>query len=486
MSITAFIIITTVLLISIGINLFLFLHSRKTTRSEANLETEPSLPSEAPEIEITEEFAKAFDLIENRGENALITGKAGTGKSTFLEYFIKNTKKRTVVLAPTGIAAMNVGGMTIHSFFHFPIRPITIDDLKKYSDDPVYLNLDCIVIDEISMVRADLLDAIHGALMVRRWNKKPFGGVQIVLIGDLYQLPPVVADKEVSKKFSSYYSSRWFFEAKIFESVTLHVVELTRVFRQKDALFIEILDRIRKRKLTLQDLTLINQQCIPGHKLDFSKDNLPIILTPTNRNAKGINNYKLRKLPGKEYSYEAKIIGEFPEKSLPTERNLRLKIGAQVMFIKNNFNRNWVNGTIGVIEELDHNSIKVNIENPEGESYSYLVEKETWEVYKYQYNYDNHQLNAEVIGQFIQYPLKLAWAITIHKSQGLTFDQLILDLDWGAFDSGQVYVALSRSTSLSGLQLKMPIKYGDIRVDPHVAKFYQSLREGNPHFPIIE
>lgn len=427
------------------------------------------------ELDFNEDFKRAYDLMENSNRFVFITGKAGTGKSTLLKYFVRSTSKKVVLLAPTGVAALNIGGVTIHSFFKFPPRPITDADIRSYPELEIYKIIETIVIDEISMVRADLLDAIDKFMRLNgKYPLKPFGGAQVIFFGDLYQLSPIVANEEEARLFGTYYESPWFFDSKIIQQIDMEIIELSKVYRQKDESFINILDAIRTNNFDNSTLAIINEQYTT-----HIRDDDVITLTCTNGRAKGINFRKLSQLPPPEYEYLGTIEGEFPIKTLPTDIELRLRKDAQVMFIKNDLHKRWVNGTIGKISNLDDKSVRVEtISN--GNPYVYEVEQETWEILKYKFNPETRSINTEVVGSFKQYPLKLAWAVTIHKSQGLTFKNLIIDFERGAFAYGQAYVALSRCTSLEGITLKQPIKPSDIKVDLVVNRYFDGIQLARP------
>lgn len=421
------------------------------------------------EIELNDNFRCALSMIED-GSSIFITGKAGTGKSTLLRYFIDNTKKNVAVLAPTGIAALNVGGQTIHSFFKFPPKAITVDDIKKLPDSELYKRIDAIVIDEISMVRADLLDGID--LFLRTNGKKssePFGGTQMIFFGDLFQLPPVVIEKEEHLFFADQYESPFFFSAHVYDSFEIPVIELGKVYRQSDQYFIEILDSIRHDQLDEQKLSILNMRVDPT----FQPGDSCITLTPTNRLADQINLTRLSQIPHPEFTYSGVIEGNFPEKRLPTLMTLSLKEEAQVMFVKNDINRRWVNGTIGKIAGLGTNWINVAVIE-DGHKYIHSVQQEHWEILKYKYDPVQGKLITDVTGSFKQYPLKLAWAITIHKSQGLTFDRVFINFYGGTFAHGQAYVALSRCRTLEGIRLKQRFCPSNIQLDNRVQKFFET------------
>jgi ATP-dependent exoDNAse (exonuclease V) alpha subunit len=416
-------------------------------------------------IELNEEFKRALDLMERTKKHIFITGKAGTGKSTLLEYFRNITKKKIVVLAPTGVAALNVSGQTIHSFFKF--KPdITYEKVKKLKDK-IYKEIDTIVIDEISMVRADLLDCVDRALQLANENSEPFGGKQMIFFGDLYQLPPVAKSNE-KIIFKDKYETVYFFSAEVMNRINLEVIELQKVYRQKDEKFIELLNSVRFNTIDDEKLELLNERYNPDFKL--GKKDFYIYLTPRNDYAQNINQEFLNKLSGRVYSFEAEIYGEFDENDFPNDEILYLKKGAQVMFLNNDSKGRWVNGTVGIVKDIDVDNevIYVNLIN---ERKTVEVERLKWQVFNYIYNQEKKVIETEVVGYFIQFPIKLAWAITIHKSQGKTFDNVIIDLKGGIFAPGQLYVALSRCRTLEGIILKQKIKKSHIFNDWKIVKF---------------
>lgn len=425
-------------------------------------------------IDLNKKFLQALEWIEKSDQNIFVTGRAGTGKSTLLRYFREHTKKNIAVLAPTGVAAVNIRGQTIHSFFRF--KPdITVSKIqKKYrkiKNGDLYKKLDAIVIDEISMVRADLLDCVDAFLRLHGKQKQtPFGGIQMIFIGDLYQLPPVVpaAEKEI---FQAHYASPYFFDAHGFKQAPFQFIELEKIYRQSDPAFIEILNGIRNRSVTDGQLEKLNSRHQPHFKR--SQNGFYIHLTTTNAKAKQINLEEMAKRKGKVFEYEGRIRGEFDEKAFPTELHLKLKIGAQVMLVNNDSFGRWINGTVGEImgveydEEIEGDVILVKLAGGDVVD----VSPNTWEMFRFRYDTAKKSIESETTGSFTQYPIMLAWAITIHKSQGKTFERTIIDLERGTFAHGQTYVALSRCTSLEGMILTTPIKKGHILMDWRVVKF---------------
>lgn len=422
--------------------------------------------------ELNKQFKKALDVVEKTNRSVFITGKAGTGKSTLLEYFCGQTKKAVVVLAPTGVAAVNVKGETIHSFFKF--RPdITLQDAKRIAEKArrnktrknLFDKLETIIIDEVSMVRADLLDCADVFLKTVFKNKLPFGGKQMVFIGDLYQLPPVVIgrDREV---FKTQYDSCYFFSAKVMADLKMEIIELEKVYRQSDKKFIDILNSIRNNTVEDNHLKILNKRFQRNINIkSFEKGQ--IYLTTTNRLAEEINKINLEKLPTKKYILEGEIEGKFDRKYLTTNLILEIKNGAQVMLLNNDSQNRWINGTIGEVLGFADDEIKIKLQNGK----TVFVSQYEWEIIETYFNKDSKMLEKRILGSFIQYPLKLAWAITVHKSQGKTFDKAIIDLSSGIFACGQTYVALSRCRTLEGIILKKEITKSNVFTDWKVVRY---------------
>ena len=428
------------------------------------------------------EFQDALQLITHTRQSVFLTGKAGTGKSTFLKYICNHTKKKYVVLAPTGIAAINAGGVTLHSFFKLPFRPMLPDDpdlslshgrifeFFKYPKEKrkIIAEVDLIIIDEISMVRADIIDCVDRILRVYSGNMRlPFGGKQLLFVGDVFQLEPVVPSDQ-KEILSLFYASPFFFSARVFKDINLVPIELQKVYRQTDSVFINILDRIRNNAARKQELDTLNGRYFPS--FEPQNEDMYITLATRRDQVDFINEKKLAELPGEEYVSVGKIEGDFPESSLPTQLNLSIKEQAQVIFIDNDYERRWVNGTIGMVSGIDENgNVYVLLES----GVEHLVEPTSWRNYKYKYNEKEKRIEEEIVGTFEQLPIRLAWAITVHKSQGLTFSRVVVDLTGGVFAGGQTYVALSRCTSLEGLVLKSTISSRDIFIRKEIVEFSQ-------------
>lgn len=428
------------------------------------------------------EFQDALKLIQYTRQSVFLTGKAGTGKSTFLKYVCEITKKKHIVLAPTGIAAINAGGSTLHSFFKLPFYPLLPDDpnfsLKggklhsflKYTSAHRKLikEVELVIIDEISMVRADIIDSIDKILRVYSQNmREPFGGKQILLVGDVYQLEPVLKNDE-REIINRFYPTPYFFSARVFNEIELVSIELTKVYRQTDKVFVNVLDHIRTNTAGAADLQLLNTRY--NTQIKENESDMYITLATRRDTVDFINEKKLAELPGDSTIFTGEIKGEFPENSLPTQMELEVKPGAQIIFIKNDYERRWVNGTIGTIAGIDEDETLYVI-TEDGKEVD--VKKDSWRNIRYRYNDKEKKIEEEELGVFIQYPIRLAWAITIHKSQGLTFSRVVVDFTGGVFAGGQVYVALSRCTSLDGIQLKKQITRGDIFVRPEIVSFAQ-------------
>ena len=419
---------------------------------------------------------QAYKLVAETNESFFLTGKAGTGKTTFLKTIQTLTSKQFIIVAPTGIAAIVAGGVTIHSFFGFDMGVLGPKDYgTKFSDEKIELieTCDTIIIDEVSMVRCDIIDAIDRTLRLIMASNLPFGGKQMIFSGDMFQLPPVLTAGAQTDAMIEYYGTQepFFFKAHVFRHMNLPTIEFVKVYRQEDKAFLSILNDIRVGNCTNEDLYELNRQC---SKIPNASD-LVITLTPYRVSAQQINDEQLALLGTEMRTYKGQISGKFgkPDKdgnvkedNLPAPFELNLKVGAQVMFTKNDIKQKWVNGTLGTVFELTEDCVKVKI----GEKIE-EIEPSIWESYEYDFDKKNKKLNKSVAGTFVQYPLKLAWAITIHKSQGLTFDKMILNLSKGTFAAGQLYVALSRVRSLDGLYLSRPITSNEVRCNNEVMRF---------------
>jgi len=425
------------------------------------------------QIEVTEQFRQVIDLVETENRNVFITGRAGTGKSTLLRYLRSITYKKAVVLAPTGVSALNVQGQTIHSFFRF--KPdITLDKVRKIvrkDSNNIYQKLDTIIIDEVSMVRADLLDCVDRFLRLNCNRGSPFAGKQMLFFGDPYQLPPVITPAE-EKIFKGRYSTGYFFSASVMQEISFEVLELDRIFRQSDEGFITILNSIRNNTVTDELLEQLNTRYMPQFEPD--EDSFFISLTTRNDRALQINENRLSRLSGNEYAFSAEIKGKFEKTTYPTDEVLRLKEGAQVMMLTNDPQKRWVNGSIGKIERIIPESETIIIQLHGGKVID--VTPYEWDIFRYIYDEDADRIETEQMGSFKQFPLRLSWAVTVHKAQGKTFDNVIFDIGYGAFTPGQVYVGLSRCASLDGLILKKKIRKRDIFIDSNVVNFMDSFK----------
>jgi len=430
------------------------------------------------------EFQDAWSVIRKTNRSVFLTGKAGTGKSTFLKYICANTHKKHVVLAPTGIAAVNVGGQTMHSFFKIPFKPLLPDDpdianitrlrkMLRYTKEKVKLlrELDLIIIDEISMVRADVIDFVDRVLRVYSGNmREPFGGKQLLLVGDIFQLEPVVTH-DMRDILRRYYNNFFFFNARAFSLVNLVSIELRKIYRQNDNEFISLLDRVRINRATSTDIARLNQRCNPDYQ--ELNDTFAITLATRRDTVDSINDEHMQALKTSEYTYEGVIEGEFPDNSLPTAKNLVLKEGAQVIFIRNDKEGRWYNGTLAKVTRLNSEQVYVTLEDGE----VMHVMPEVWENMQYSYNEKEKKVEEKVLGTFMQIPIKPAWALTVHKSQGLTFNHVVIDFVGGAFTGGQTYVALSRCTSMEGITLLKPLSERDIIVNMAVVDFSRHFND---------
>ncbi len=418
------------------------------------------------EFALSAEQAAVFELIENTRENIFVTGRAGTGKSTLLNHLSWNTDKQVVIAAPTGVAALNVGGQTIHSLFRLPIGVIADHAIDQVPELRRLLNtIDTLVIDEVSMVNADLMDAMDRSLrMARQKPSTAFGGVQVVLFGDPYQLAPVPGDADERAYFADQYRSMWFFDAKVWTETELRIFELTTIHRQHEADFKFMLNAVRHGLVTAEIAGRLNEAGARPAPTDGT-----ITLATRNDTVNRINAAALARLPGAVKTAKAEVTGEFGGRSYPADESLQLKVGARVMFLRNDSvgegGQRWVNGTVGTVTKIA-STVFVEVD---GEVHE--VQPAIWEKFKYTYSASTKTLRKDIVAEFTQFPLRLAWAVTIHKSQGKTYDRAIVDLGSGTFSAGQTYVALSRLTRLEGLYLSRPLRPGDIRVDDDVRRF---------------
>ena len=431
---------------------------------------------------------KALQIIQFTRRSLFLTGKAGTGKSTFMRHIAATIKKKHIILAPTGIAAINAGGSTLHSFFKLPFHPLlpndkrystrNIRDTLKYNGEKNKLlrEVELIIIDEISMVRADIIDFIDKVLRIYNRNmREPFGGKQLLLVGDIYQLEPVIKEEE-RQLLRPFYPSNFFFDAQVFREMQLIAVELTKVYRQRDAQFIALLDHIRTSHVSDSDLRLLNAQV--NAEIGAEAGRLPITLSGRRDTVDYINEKQLNTLPDQPTIFYGHIEGEFPESSLPTPMELEVKTGAQVLFIKNDKERRWVNGTLGTIIGFgDEEDGIIYVRTEDGRDFD--VQREIWSNVRYIFNEKEQKIEEEEIGSYQQFPLRLAWAITVHKSQGLTFNNVKIDFTGGVFAGGQTYVALSRCTSLQGISLQEPIRRENIFVRTEVTNFARNYNNLN-------
>jgi len=412
-------------------------------------------------ITLSSEQLAVFETIEGTRNHVFVTGRAGTGKSTLLNHLAWHTDKQIVICAPTGVAALNVGGQTIHSLFRLPIGIVADHEIEQPGDVRRLLNvIDTVVIDEISMVNADVMDAIDRSLRQARGRSEPFGGVQMIMFGDPYQLAPVPGDSDERAFFADRYNSMWFFDAAVWSFAQLTMVELKEIHRQSDNRFTEMLQAVRHGQVTAEIARDLNDAGSRPAPNDGT-----ITLATRNDAVRRINAAALVRLPGRVRMARAEIDGDFGRSAFPADHSLELKIGAQVMFLRNDADQRWVNGTIGTVTRVD-STVFVKVGDQVHE-----VDPVTWEKYRYSYGAETKKLAKEVVAEFTQFPLRLAWAVTIHKSQGKTYDSAIVDLGAWVFSPGQTYVALSRIRSLDGLYLTRPLVPRDIRVDAHVVQF---------------
>jgi ATP-dependent exoDNAse (exonuclease V) alpha subunit len=426
---------------------------------------------------LDKEQKKLFEIMEESNENMYITGRAGTGKSFLLQFFKENTQKEIAVVAPTGVAALNVGGQTLHSFFaiDFDIQdPSNREKMTvSYKKREILKAVDAIVIDEVSMVSADIMESISRKLQIANDNDLPFGGKQIVMFGDLYQLPPVITSGQVRRYLEDTYGSIFFFAAPSVGAMNLHIYELSENHRQKNKEFLDVLNSVRTGDVNAQQLEALNSRVVDDIEKIKGKY---ILLATTNSVVSRVNHHQLSKIEKPEYIYEANVLGSITQSSFPTDKELKLKVGAQIMMLVNDNTdqtspdikkgRRWVNGTLGIITRLEEDAVFVTINGVE-----HQIDRYTWQKKQYEYDAYTKKLESEVVAEFTQYPIRLAWAITIHKAQGQTYQSVMIDVDNGAFENGQTYVALSRCASMSRLYLKSPLSTSDIKVSQEIKGF---------------
>lgn len=423
----------------------------------------------------TEELLRAKKVLDE-APVVLVSGEAGTGKSTFIREYRDTTQKSVVVVAPTGIAALNARGATIHSFFKLAPKPVNLDEIKRVPDRKLYEKIDMLIIDEVSMVRADLLDGIERFLSLNGPKPgQPFGGVQVVMVGDPFQLPPVVKTAAEAQLFGTRYPTAYFFGARCLGGIDVTPVVLTTPFRQADPAFLTLLNALRRGELSCEQLSFLNS------RLESPSDAVEgwVVLTPTNDLVDGHNMRALRALPGTEQVFEGRLQGSFDhdEDRLPSPRDLRLREGAQVLFTKNDAEKRWVNGSVGIVKTMKPDAVVVKLVDGHS-SARVVVEPTTWENVKFEFDPHEERVVARVMGKYTQLPLTLGWARTIHKSQGQTLDRARVDLGRGAFAHGQLYVAVSRVKDLAGLRLAKPVSQSDVKCDALVRAFYCEIEAG--------
>ncbi|MBU2532591.1 MAG: AAA family ATPase [Alphaproteobacteria bacterium] len=424
------------------------------------MSSEPVAPASTPD------FEAAFRFIDEGDGSLFVTGRAGTGKSTLLRLLRDKLQEEAVVVAPTGLAAVNVGGQTIHSFFGFPPRMIAPDDIRRSRNGRVMRKMRFLIIDEVSMVRSDMMWAIDQSLRINRGRpREPFGGVRLLLFGDLQQLPPVVQAGDEAGHLEENYGGVYFFcIPTLTEGDGTQLLELNKVFRQTDEVLVGVLNAVRDGQAGPREIDTLNQRVAPIRTLSEGQDH--VILTPTNEAANRINRAYLNALPGAEYTYAAGVIGEFNQNAQPTESSLFLKVGAKVIILRNDADGRWVNGTVAEVSRLTESQVFVKINGREHE-----IEQASWENRRYAFDQTQEKIIETVAGTFRQFPLRLAWALTIHKSQGLTLDKVYIDFGRGTFAHGQAYVALSRCRTLDGLSMARPIRASDIKFDPNALSY---------------
>lgn len=425
-----------------------------------------------PTIDVPDKYREVEQLIRAGRPLVFVSGNAGTGKTTLIHYLCDALPHRTIVVAPTGVAALNAGGVTIHSFFQFPPRMQDPGEIRLLTDRKLIGKLELLVVDEVSMLRCDVLDRMDLFLRKNRKTSEPFGGVQLLLVGDLFQLPPVVPRHEREVLEARGYASPYFFSASSFQVIPLAHVELDHIYRQEDPTFVYLLNKVRVAEDTARVLDELNRSCVGDHAEDYD-----VTLTCTNRKADEINESSMEAISSTEFVFHGEIEGKFrlDKERLPSPLDLRLKKGARVMFTKNDELGRWVNGTSGTVSALSEQGVQVQVGGSSGPTYD--IEPVAWESHDYELDVKEDRIVARKIGEYRQYPLMLAWAVTIHKSQGKTLHRIVLDFGSGAFAPGQSYVALSRCRSLDGIRLARPLRVTDVICDPMIRRFYDALAE---------
>lgn len=426
---------------------------------------------QGPEIEMNDEFVRCFNMMNDTADHIFMTGDAGTGKSTLIKYFAKHTKKRVVLLAPTGVAAVNIGGQTIHSFFKFPPKPMSASNIPQIIDQirPLYQRIDAIIIEEVSMVRADLMDAIDMFLRFNLYSDDPFAGKQIIMVGDLNQLPPVVGSLAEREMLADKYDSPFFFDANVFKNIGFEKIRLTKIYRQKDGKFIDLLNKIKHKKINQADIDEMNKATVKT--LTRNDYNDLVTLCATNSIADHINGMMLNRIDEEEHVLEGQINGYFDPKHCPVDEKISVKVGCKIMMLNNDSIRRWHNGTVGKLLAVYPTHLDVEIDG-----IPHKVEKIEYESRKYVYDNKKQDVESVANGTFIQFPIRLAYALTVHKSQGKTFNRINIDMGNGGFAHGMVYVAFSRCRTLEGITQTRALRMDDIIYDPKVFKFMESIK----------
>ena len=425
------------------------------------------------DMEMTDDFKEAWEAIENSGDPAIILGEAGSGKSTFIRYVMRNTSKRTVLLAPTGVAAVNIGGQTVHSFFSFPPRPLTHNNIKLVPEYDLikYEKVETIIIDEASMVRVDMLDGIDHFLRTNLSSDAPFAGKQVILVGDLSQLPPVVGTDAEKEMMQAQWGSEYFFSADVLQKVGYRKIYFSKIFRQKDPAFLNMLNKMRNAELTQSDVDDINAKCYKGGRADYSQK---VTICAVNASADQINDMELSKLPGDRVQLVGSVVGSFVPKNCPADEIITVKRGCRVMMLTNNQERKWINGTIGTLTDVDLEAAEPFVKVRIGDS-EHTVLRHEFETVRFKYDAKEKKMGTDKSGSFSQFPIRLAWANTIHKSQGHTYDEVNIEFGRGAFAHGMAYVAFSRCRTLKGITLLTRINVNDFIYDKRIRHYVDSF-----------